>query len=151
MSRAAFEWLAIVGEEIEDRPVRWSVVLACIPVVIFGLTIPAARSKTPPPIVPRMVATETIREVRMDREDESLFRRRWEMVEHMPPTVEVRHYPQGPVVSSVGTGKVDSPQHKAQPSRHFRSKPVKLDVCERHGLKKVFTTRGRWPSWRCRR
>jgi hypothetical protein len=116
---------------------------AMIPVVIFSIT-GFGKAKPSPPVTPVVVEPEFIR---TQRRDENIFRRRWEPVFSLPPAVEV-HYVREDAVSTVsGVGisppALPIPAHR----RALRTKHVRLDVCERHRMRKVFYGR----TWRCRR
>jgi len=129
--------------------VRWSFILAAIPVVIFAIA-GTGKTKAPVPIVvakapvidvgPRVVRTESI----------SGFDGRWALP---PPPIdrEVRHVREktDDVVDAVPVAASTAPQPVA-PSRHrLKTKRAHLDLCGRHGMRKVITRGGK--SWRCRR
>jgi len=127
--------------------VRWSFMLAAIPVISFAIAGVAGPRKASPPIAPVAVATEGIT---ARREDDNTFRQRWRPLYDMPPATQVRY-----VANARESGAVDAVPGAAvsppalQPSRHrrLRTKVVKLDICARHKMRKVFYGR----TWRCRR
>ena len=117
---------------------RFAIMLATIPVVTIG----AGYALTPAPtVVARTVVTEGIRAQRMDSET---FRLRFSPVVELPPAIEVRHA--GIAVAS-NAGTVPRLTPAATPSRRLRSRSVRLDVCQRHNMRKVHYGR----TWRCRR
>ena len=142
---------------VSDRPVRFSVLLALLPVLLFALIGQTAKSKTqaplPPPaeLVPRSVFTEGIRS---QRQDDKTFRRRWAPLYDVPPATEI-HYvsTQGDVVSAAVPGVSFAPQPERSRGRpSLRSRPVRMDVCQRHNMRRVEIRRGKyWRGWRCRR
>jgi len=127
---------------------RASIMLAAIPVIVFAV---AGTGKSKAPIAPINVATEGVRKIDMDTQT---FNARWRPINDVPPATvihEVRHVPD---VAGAVSGTAGGPP--ALPSaRHrltMRSKPARLDVCQRHGMKRVNLKRPNgWPYWRCRR
>jgi len=118
---------------------RLAIMLATIPVVTIG----GGYALTPasPPLVASAVVTEGIRAQRMDSDT---FRLRFLPVSELPPAIEVRHAPRSVVASNAGTVRLTP----APPSsRRLRSRSVRLDVCQRHNMRKVHYGR----TWRCRR
>jgi hypothetical protein len=126
---------------------RASFMLAVIPVIVFAV---AGTGKSKVPIAPITVATEGVRKIDMDTRT---FNARWRPINDVPPATEVR-YVREDVVSTV-SGAVKSAPQPVPPSRHrltMRTKPARLDVCQRHGMKRVNLKRPNgWPYWRCRR
>jgi hypothetical protein len=148
--------------KLARRPYACSVVFAVIPVVIFNfVTTPSLKSAAAPePITPIVVKTVSVREARIDSET---FQQRWLPILASPPMIEVRYVPRevrGSVADAApGSVALQAPQPEvAVPRRRhhqIKPKPLKtkhasLDVCARHGLRKVWS-HGKWPSWRCRR
>jgi len=151
---------------------RFALMLATIPAVTFG----GGYALTPvsSPIVASTVAVEGIRAQRMDAET---FRLRFSPVSEMPPTemrarehrwqdrvgkgtssisrgddpilmpastaIEVRRVATT-AVDNAGTVKLTP---APPPSRRLRSRAVRLDICARHGMRKVSYGK----RWRCRR
>ena len=119
--------------------IPFKVALAIIP----AATIAGGYALMPsPPIVAKTVATEVIRAQRMDSET---FRLRYAPVGELPPAIEVRHAPRSVVADSSGTVSRLTPA--SPPSRRLRSRAVRLDICQRHKMRKVHYGR----TWRCRR
>ena len=118
---------------------RYAIMLATIPVLTIGGGY--ALTPTAPVIVARTVVSEG---VRAQRQDDSTFRLRFSPVAELPPAIEVRHAPRGVVAGSAGTARLTP---APQPSRRLRSRAVRLDVCQRHNMRKVHYGR----TWRCRR
>ena len=119
---------------------RFALMLATIPVVTLGSGYALMPS---PPIVASTVAIEGVRAQRMDSET---FRLRYAPVAELPPTIEVRHAaPRRDVADSAGTVPRLTPV--SPPSRRLRSRAVRLDICARHGMRKVNYGK----RWRCRR
>ena len=122
--------------------------LAALPLLVFGAAA-VSRPAPSPPVVPTIVQTEGVTE---RRQDEGTFRVRWSPVSDMPPATEVRYRTPQPVggedvVAGTVSGAAYPPT--ALPSRHrLRSRSVGLDICARHGQRKVMV--GRY-KWRCRR
>jgi hypothetical protein len=95
----------------------------------------------PAPIKPKLVQTEGITAARID---DASFSLRWRPVSELPPA-SVRHAFKGNMADSAGT-EAEAPQPKA-PSRRLRSRPARLDLCGRHGMRKIHYGK----RWRCRR
>jgi len=124
-----------------------------LPLLVFGAHA-VSRPAPSPPVVPMLVATEGVSARRMD---EGTFRVRWMPVNDMPATTVTEvHYL---VVSGseqavegekvVGTVSGAGDIRTAPPSRHrLRSRSASLDVCARHGQRRVMLDRYRW---KCRR
>jgi len=124
-----------------------TIALGLAPLVVFG---GAALLRPAPPVPVKPVRTEGVRMIRMD---DATFRRRWAPLHDLPPAMQV-HYAREEVVGAVSGAAVSQVPQPDQPSRHrrLRSKPVRLDVCARHGMKRVNYTRPNgWAYWRCRR
>ena len=126
---------------------------AALPMLVFGAAAIAV-SKPAPPVPVKLVQTEGVRVIRMDSQT---FRVRWSPVSDMPPATEVRYtqpaagkreHVDGGEVAVAGT--VTGAAHPtALPPRHrMRSRAASLDICARHGQRKVMV--GRY-KWRCRR
>jgi hypothetical protein len=130
---------------------RIVIALAALPLLVFGA---AAVSRPAPPVPVKLVQTEGVRVIRMDSQT---FRVRWSPVSDMPPATEVR-YARTPTENAsnviggdgAAAGTVTGAAHPtALPPRHrMRSRSASLDVCARHGQRKVMV--GRY-KWRCRR
>ena len=127
---------------------RASIMLATIPVIVFAIT---GTGKSKAPIVPITVATEGVRKIDMDTRT---FNARWRPINDVPPATEVRYVRNAATegsasVASAVSGAVKSAPQPVPPSRHrLRTRSVKLDVCQRHNMRKVMVGRYRW---RCRR
>jgi len=126
-----------------------TIALGLAPLLVFG---GAALLRPAPPVPVKPVRTEGVRMIRMD---DATFRRRWAPLQDLPPAMQV-HYAREEVVGAVSGAAVSQVPQPDQPSRHrrrlLRSKPVRLDVCARHGMKRVNYTRPNgWAYWRCRR
>ena len=118
---------------------------AALPLLVFGAAA-VSRPAPAPPIVPQLVQTEGVRVIRMDS---VTFRARWSPVVDMPLT-EVRPRTQAVGGEGVVAGTVTGAVVSEPPPRHrLRSRSASLDVCGRHGMRKVITRGGK--SWRCRR
>jgi len=129
------------------------ITLATLPVLVFGAAA-VSRPAPTPPVPVKLVQTEGVRVIRLDSQT---FRARWSPVSDMPPATEVRYtqpaagkreHVDGGEVAVAGT--VTGAAHPtALPPRHrMRSRSASLDVCARHGQRKVMV--GRY-KWRCRR
>ena len=126
-----------------------TIALGLAPLLLFG---GAALLRPAPAMAPKAVQFEGVRAQRMD---DATFRRRWAPLHDLPPAMQV-HYAREEVVGAVSGAAVSQVPQPDQPSRHrrrlLRSKPVRLDVCARHGMKRVNYTRPNgWAYWRCRR
>ncbi len=120
------------------------IALGVLPLVVFGAVALSRPAPAAPPVIAKPVVTETIRAVRMD---DSTFRRRWSPIADMPAaTVTEVHY----LVVQTGeeVGSAGAVSAVTLPSRRLRTRAVRLDVCARHGQRKVMV--GRY-KWRCRR
>jgi hypothetical protein len=121
--------------------------LAAIPALVW-----AAWPATPKPIAVKVVAFEGVRNQRMD---DSTFRLRWAGVSELPPMTiggGATRSSGGAQASGV-TGAFREARTLPPPMVRtvVRRASLRGDVCSRHGLRKVNVTRGRWPSWRCKR
>jgi len=119
------------------------IALGVLPLLVFGV-VGLSRPAPAAPPVQKLVTTEG---VTMRRMDEGTFRARWAGVADMPATTVTEvHYlvvQTGEEVGSAGTVSAVT-----LPSRRLRTRAVRLDVCARHGQRKVMV--GRY-KWRCRR
>jgi hypothetical protein len=112
---------------------RRAFALAAIPVLVWAAWPTAA------PLKPIMVATEG---VRAQRQDENTFRLRWASVNELPPAVTRIDTARGQQTA------VGEPSSAATtPHRRLVVKRVKLDICQRHNMRKVHYGK----RWRCRR
>jgi hypothetical protein len=121
-----------------------AIALGVLPLLVFG-TIGLSRPAPAAPPVQKLVTTEG---VTLRRMDEGTFRVRWMPVNDMPaPTVTEVHY----LVVQTGeeVGSAGAVSAVTLPSRRLRTRPVRLDICQRHNMRKQITHGGR--SWRCRR
>jgi hypothetical protein len=123
---------------------RASIMLASIPLIMF---VVAGTSK-PQPIIPVAVTTEAVRKIDMDTRT---FKARWRPVNDIPPAIEIHEVRSvREDVASAVTGAMKIAPQPVPPSRHrLRSRPAQLDLCGKHGLRKIYTRGGK--SWRCRR
>lgn len=147
---ALHQLCADLARLVEDRTLPFAFMLALIPLATFA-AIGAGKQAAQPAhaaVVVRAVLTEG---VRAQRQDDETFRRRWDPVLSMPPTIEVRYAREG-VADAAVPGPVKSPPAKSVRGRLLKSKPASLDICTRHKMHKKFYTRGNgWKYWRCRR
>jgi len=134
-----------------QSPVPAALLLAVIPLVLFGG--PAAVSAPPPPLPIKQVQTESIRVIRMDA---TTFRGRWMPINDMPPATVIHEVQLkgGDALSQELTGKPVVAAAKPSPpaARIVRGASLRpTDVCARHGLRRVtYSVRG-YQHWRCRR
>ena len=125
---------------------RYVLALAALPAAVMWAATPSSS----PPVVARVVQSESIRE---QRQDDNTFRLRWSPVSDMPPTIEVyarEHGWQdlaGKASSSTdrGDGSMSVP---ATHQTRTRRASLRTDICARYGMRKVMV--GRY-KWRCRR
>jgi len=130
-------------------PVPAALLLAVIPLVLFGGPIAVSRPTAPVPVKP--VRTENVRVIRMDA---TTFRGRWMPINDMPPATVIHEVKGGDALSQELTGKPVVAAATPRPPAVRIVKRASLrptDVCARHGMRKVTYTRGRWQGWRCRR
>ena len=129
-----------------QSPVPAALLLAAIPLVLFGGPIAVSQPTAPVPVKP--VRTENVRVIRMDS---TTFRGRWMPINDMPPATVIHELKGGDALSQEITGK---PVEVARPPpavRIVRRASLRQDVCARHGQRKVtYTVRG-YQHWRCRR
>jgi hypothetical protein len=118
---------------------KYLLALGALPVALAWAFKPA-----PPPIKPKLVQTEGVTAARMD---DTSFSLRWRPVGELPPAIEVHHAPRRVVVDSAGADQVVSPPATRLPPRRLRSRIVRLDICQRHNMRRVNYGR----TWRCRR
>ncbi len=145
-----------VARIVDEKPVRFAFVLAMIPVVMFTIAgtgkgkTPAAAPIAPKPVPvdvgPRVVKTESI----------STLDGRWGAFASPPPAIEkqeVRPVTRERDVAGAVSGATSLAPQPASSSRHrLRTKRARLDVCQRHNMRRVEIRRGKyWRGWRCRR
>lgn len=125
---------------------RYSLTLACLPVVVFFSAAIVTKPPQPAPMPVQVVASEGIRSQRVDALS---FDRRFEPVVRLPPTALIAaRVPPDNVEAAPATAAT---QAAPIPRQRILTKRTSLraSVCERHGLRKVITRAGK--SWRCRR
>ena len=129
-------------------PVPAALLLAIIPLVLFGGPAAVSRPTAPVPVKP--VATESIRVIRMDA---TTFRGRWMPINDMPPATVIHEVKGGDALSQEITGKPVEVAATPRPpvARIVKRASLRHDVCAKHGLMKVTVIRGKWKGWRCRR
>ena len=116
------------------------IALGVLPLLVFGAVGLSRPAPAAPPVIAKPVVTEG---VTMRRMDDNTFRRRWSPIADMPAAIEVRHVDRTPLVAdSAGTVSAVT-----LPSRRLRTRAVRLDICQRHNMRKVNYGR----TWRCRR
>ena len=134
-----------------QSPVPAALLLAVVPLVLFGGPGAVSRPTAPVPVKP--VATESIRVIRMDA---NTFRGRWMPINDMPPATVIHEVIQelkGGDAPQEFTGKpVEAVARPLPPARLVRRAALRpTDVCAKHGQHKVtYTVRG-YQHWRCRR
>ena len=133
-----------------QSPVPAALLLAVIPLLVFGGPIAVSRPTPAPPIVPTLVATEGVRMIRMDA---NTFRARWRPLYDVPPATVIHEVTGGDAHSQANTGKpvvaVATPSPPAV--RIVKRAALRQDICSRHGQRKVeYLVRG-YKHWRCRR
>jgi len=132
-----------------QSPVPAALLLAIVPLVLFGGPIAMSRPTAPVPVKP--VRTENVRVIRMDA---TTFRGRWMPINDMPPATVIHEVKGGDAHSREITGKpVDVAASAPRPpaARIVKRASLRLDICARHGQRKVtYTVRG-YQHWRCRR
>jgi len=132
-------------------PVPAALLLAVIPLVLFGGPAAVSRPTAPVPVKP--VATES---VTARRSDVGTFHARWRPMYDVPPATvihEVIHELKGGDAPQEFTGKpVEAVARPLPPARLVRRAALRpTDVCAKHGQRKVtYTVRG-YQHWRCRR
>ena len=128
-----------------QSPVPAALLLAIVPLVLFGGPVAVSRPTAPVPVKP--VQVEGVRMIRMDTQT---FRGRWMPINDMPPATVIQ-LKGGDALSQEITGK---PVEVARPPpavRIVRRASLRQDICARHGQRKVtYTVRG-YQHWRCRR
>ena len=150
-----------------QSPVPAALLLAVIPLVLFGGPVAVSRPTAPVPVKP--VRTENVRVIRMDAQT---FRGRWMPIHDLAPATVIREVPtngngtaldrprnyrigdrplrSSPTVIDAVPAAIEASSSKL-PARIVRRASLRLDVCARHGLAKIEVIRGRWKGWRCRR
>ena len=131
-----------------QSPVPAALLLAVIPLVLFGGPVAVSRPTAPVPVKP--VRTENVRVIRMDT---TTFRGRWMPINDMPPATVIHELKGGDALSQEITGKpveaVARPRPPAVRVRRASLRPT--ETCARHGLRRVtYSVRG-YQHWRCRR
>jgi hypothetical protein len=119
------------------------VALGVLPLLVFGVIGLSRPAPAAPPMITKPVMSEG---VTMRRMDEGTFRARWSGVADMPATTVTEvHYLVVQADEAVGgAGAVSA---VTLPSRRLRTRPVRLDICQRHNMRRVNYGR----TWRCRR
>ena len=140
-----------------QSPVPAALLLAVIPLLVFGGPIAVSRpTPTPVPaeagIVPSLVATEGVRMIRMDA---NTFRARWRPLYDVPPATVIHEVTGGDAHSQANTGKPVDVAANAVPRppavRIVKRAALRQDICSRHGMRRVtYSVRG-YQHWRCRR
>jgi uncharacterized protein YceK len=131
-----------------QSPVPAALLLAVIPLVLFGGPAAVSRPTAPVPVIP--VQVEGVRVIRMDA---TTFRGRWMPINDMPPATVIHevHEQKGGDHSQEITGK---PVEVARPPptvRIVKRAALRQDICSRHGMHRVTVMRGKWKGWRCAR
>ena len=131
-----------------QSPVPAALLLAAIPLVLFGGPIAVSQPTAPVPVKP--VRTENVRVIRMDA---TTFRGRWMPINDMPPATVIHEVQLkgGDALSQEITGK---PVEVARPPpavRIVRRASLRQDICTRHGLRRVTYSVHGYQHWRCRR
>jgi hypothetical protein len=118
------------------------IALGVLPLLVFGTVGLSRPAPAAPPVIAKPVITEG---VTMRRMDDSTFRRRWMPVNDMPATTVTEvHYLVVRADEAVGTV---SEAVEPPPRHRLRTRAVRLDICQRHNMRKVNYGR----TWRCRR
>src|SRR5262245_50438228 len=133
--------------------VRASLCLSAIPIVLFAIVGTLAGKPTSAHVEAYTVRPVEIEGVRAQRMDESTFRRRWDPLAVLPPAIEVRYRERVATRDTDGateSGSRIAARPAASRHRRLQSRRASLDLCQRHGMRKVWS-QGRWPTWRCRR
>jgi hypothetical protein len=122
-----------------------TIALALTPLLVFG---GAALLRPAPVIVPTVVATEGVTARRMDA---GTFRRRWSLVSDLPPALVIHEVGGGDAPPRETASKPVDAASSRPPARLVKRASLRLDICARHGMRKVtYTVRG-YQHWRCRR
>jgi len=133
-----------------QSPVPAALLLAVIPLVLFGG--PAAVSAPPPPLPIKQVQTESIRVIRMDA---TTFRGRWMPIYELAPATVIHEVRGGDAPPHEITSKPVDVAASAAPrppaARIVKRAALRQDICSRHGMHRVTVMRGKWQGWRCRR
>jgi len=117
--------------------------LGAVPLLVFGAAALSRPAPAAPPVIAKPVITEG---VTLRRMDDNTFRRRWSGVIDMPATTVTEvHYLV--VQADEAVGSAGTVSAVTLPSRRLRSRSVRLDICQRHNMRKVNYGR----TWRCRR
>jgi uncharacterized protein YceK len=129
-------------------PLPAALLLAVIPLVLFGGPAAVSRPTAPVPVKP--VQVEGVRVIRMDA---TTFRGRWMPINDMPPATVIHEVQLkgGDALSQEITGK---PVEVARPPpavRIVKRAALRQDICSKHGMHRVTVMRGKWQGWRCRR
>jgi len=133
-----------------QSPVPAALLLAAIPLLLFGGPIAVSRPTAPVPVKP--VRTENVRVIRMDA---TTFRGRWMPINDMPPATVIHEVKGGDALSQELTGKpVEVAASAPRPPAARIVKRASLrptNVCARHGLRRVTYSMRGYQHWRCRR
>ena len=131
-------------------PVPAALLLAVIPLVLFGGPIAVSRPTAPVPVKP--VQTESIRVIRMDA---TTFRGRWMPIYELAPATVIHEVRGGDAPPHEITSKPVDVAASAAPrppaARIVKRAALRQDICSRHGMRRVTVMRGRWQGWKCRR
>lgn len=121
------------------------IALGVIPLLVFGAV---AMARPPAPIAPKPVATEGVRVIRMDA---TTFRGRWSPVNDLAPATVIHEVGGGGAQLRDASKPAAVPAMTRPPARLVKRAALRLDLCSRHGLRRVtYSVRG-YQHWRCRR
>ena len=113
-------------------------VLTMLPLAVFGTMAIAPPPAPVPAIVPVAVRAEGVTARRMD---EATFHRRWPA--DLPPPTVIRAVPVPAAAKTAAT--IPRP-----PARIVKRASLRLDICAKHGMKRVEYLKRGYKHWRCR-
>ncbi len=120
------------------RPSLFVVASAALPAAVWAGWSPARQQ----PAAVKTVITEGVRE---QRSDASTFRARWSPIADMPPATVIAYR----TITKQAEAPSKSRQVDGSPAVRSRRVALRLDLCQRHRMHKVYSDHGR--RWRCRR
>jgi hypothetical protein len=119
-----------------------TIALGAIPLLVYGVV---AAARPPAPIVPVAVQTEGVTARRMDA---GTFRLRWSLVSDLPPALSIWEGGDAPVREA--SKPVDAASSRP-PARLVKRASLRLDICARHGMRRVEYLKRGYKHWKCRR
>lgn len=121
-----------------------TIALGMLPLLVFG---GAALLRPAPDVVPKPVQSEGVRVIAMDTRT---FSARWLPLYAVAPATVIHEVPVERTLTVAPPVRSTS-LRAAPPARIVRRASLRLDVCAKHGLRRVEYLKRGYKHWRCRR